>query len=438
MSWRKASAAQHAAKVLEVETIVRSIARRNLRSKGLYHVKNMIRGAERKIAQTEKKLVAFASAAGVTLDFGSGLNVSDLRSFIIDEPSGQGKTSESRRHRSDARPEKRSAQLAACILRRLAEMRQERSRACRSAFRLLKSLEAWSCFGKHTPCTAKRAAPRAEEKAEEGKNRTAMWLAGGVVEAATVVVVCFEGGKSSSAAAKPEWPAVPGQVVEADDHAEASEHAAMLAGGKEGDRAVSPGPIPTGGASSDCGACGGVRAALPAVTRAERGWRWTVLRGGAHDRQGLMGAAIPVGEGGTRVLRGEAGSELSTEACRALGVPIGSKWGVEHRPGLAAAADSASEVAGEANIFDVKDDDEALLQHVFLSMDKSHDKRISREELYDALNVLNANKELVDALLGVIKEGEAGIDFEAFRMGADQVGVRYRIRASNLWSLFGL
>jgi hypothetical protein len=66
-------------------------------------------------------------------------------------------------------------------------------------------------------------------------------------------------------------------------------------------------------------------------------------------------------------------------------------------------------------------DDEELLQHVFKSMDTDKDGNISREELQAALS--SENKELAVALMVAIKEEDraAGIDYAAFKKGADQV-----------------
>jgi hypothetical protein len=66
-------------------------------------------------------------------------------------------------------------------------------------------------------------------------------------------------------------------------------------------------------------------------------------------------------------------------------------------------------------------DDEELLQHVFKSMDTDRDGNISREELQAALS--SENKELAVALMVAIKEEDraAGIDYAAFKKGADQV-----------------
>jgi Ca2+-binding EF-hand superfamily protein len=66
-------------------------------------------------------------------------------------------------------------------------------------------------------------------------------------------------------------------------------------------------------------------------------------------------------------------------------------------------------------------DDKELLQHVFTSMDTDSDGNISRAELQAALS--SENKELAEALMVAIKEEDrtAGIDFAAFKKGADQV-----------------
>jgi hypothetical protein len=76
--------------------------------------------------------------------------------------------------------------------------------------------------------------------------------------------------------------------------------------------------------------------------------------------------------------------------------------------------------SGEVAKFDEEADDEALLRHVFGTIDKDGNKSISRKELDDALQSSDS-KELVDALKGVIKDGEVGIDFNAFKTGANQV-----------------
>jgi Ca2+-binding EF-hand superfamily protein len=69
----------------------------------------------------------------------------------------------------------------------------------------------------------------------------------------------------------------------------------------------------------------------------------------------------------------------------------------------------------------VDDDDEELLLHVFRSMDTDNNGNISREKLQAALSL--ENKELAEALMVAIKEEDraAGIDFAAFKKGADQV-----------------
>jgi hypothetical protein len=76
--------------------------------------------------------------------------------------------------------------------------------------------------------------------------------------------------------------------------------------------------------------------------------------------------------------------------------------------------------SGEVAKFDEEADDEALLRHVFGTIDKDGNESISRKELDDALQSSDS-KELVDALKGVIKDGEDGINFNAFKSGADQV-----------------
>jgi hypothetical protein len=76
--------------------------------------------------------------------------------------------------------------------------------------------------------------------------------------------------------------------------------------------------------------------------------------------------------------------------------------------------------SGEEAKFDELADDEALLRHVFGTIDKDGNQFISREELNNALQYSHS-KELVDALKGVIKDDKVGIDFNAFKSGADQV-----------------
>jgi hypothetical protein len=76
--------------------------------------------------------------------------------------------------------------------------------------------------------------------------------------------------------------------------------------------------------------------------------------------------------------------------------------------------------SGEKAKFDELADDEALLQHVFGTIDTDGNEFISREELDDALQYSHS-KELVDALKRVIKDGKVGIDLNAFKTGANQV-----------------
>ena len=117
---------------------------------------------------------------------------------------------------------------------------------------------------------------------------------------------------------------------------------------------------------------------------------------------------------------GENGSMLSREACAALGVPVGSRWGAVRQPVLAG-GEFFGQAVGDYVRFDEAADDEALLRHVFRSMDATNrDGTISREELDASLNSSAGNAELVEALKGAIKD-EVGIDIKMFKEGADQV-----------------
>jgi Ca2+-binding EF-hand superfamily protein len=80
----------------------------------------------------------------------------------------------------------------------------------------------------------------------------------------------------------------------------------------------------------------------------------------------------------------------------------------------------------ERSLLTEKDDDDELLHHLFQQMDSNKDGRISKEELNAALQS-KGNKELVEALTGAVvgmQQDEAGIDFEAFKAGANLVSWR--------------
>jgi hypothetical protein len=155
-------AAQDAAKEPEVEASSKCVARRGSRSKGMYRMKNMIRGIERKVAHIEKRL----AAAGLTLELGAHVNGSMPSSTGSKEPLVQAMFGRRRRPRTSARPERRSTELAACILRRLAEMRQGRSQICRSTFRLLKQRTARGHVGTQSHDAAWVVVSRIEERSQ--------------------------------------------------------------------------------------------------------------------------------------------------------------------------------------------------------------------------------------------------------------------------------
>jgi hypothetical protein len=159
---RPALAAQDVAKEPVVEANSKCVAQPGSRSKAMYRIKNMIRGMERKVTHIEKRL----AAAGVTLKLGAHVNGSMPSSTGSEEPLVQAMFGRRRRPRTSARPERRSTELAACILRRLAQMRQGRSKFCRSAFRLLKQRTSRGRVGTQNLDAAWVVVSRIEERSQ--------------------------------------------------------------------------------------------------------------------------------------------------------------------------------------------------------------------------------------------------------------------------------
>jgi hypothetical protein len=99
----------------------------------------------------------------------------------------------------------------------------------------------------------------------------------------------------------------------------------------------------------------------------------------------------------------------------------------QHR-GPKSPALTSEECVIERSLLTEKDDDDELLHHLFQQMDSNKDGKISEEELNAALQS-KGNKELAEALTGAAVEaqqGEAGINFDAFKAGADLVSWRAR------------
>ena len=156
-------------------------------------------------------------------------------------------------------------------------------------------------------------------------------------------------------------------------------------------------------------------------------WVQWVLRGGVGDeqRQALAAGALVVVAGAeAMVVRGKEGSALSEEACRALGVPRGSRWGVGggHSRGAVGYEEGRSAGNVDAQVrFDEAADDAELLRHVFINIDTDGNERISMAELDAALSTSTANQDLVNALKMTIEEKGGEIKFDVFKEGAGQV-----------------
>jgi hypothetical protein len=106
----------------------------------------------------------------------------------------------------------------------------------------------------------------------------------------------------------------------------------------------------------------------------------------------------------------------------------------QHR-GPESPALTSEECVIERSLFTEEEDDDELLHHLFQQMDSNNDGKISKREL-DAALQSNGNKELVDALTDAVvdmQQGEAGIDFKAFKAGVNLVSWRARfIRVDGL------
>lgn len=113
--------------------------------------------------------------------------------------------------------------------------------------------------------------------------------------------------------------------------------------------AMSPEPMLAGeAAETGDDAAGGLRerarVALRIATAGDRNsWMLWVLRGGADDGQGGTGAGAGMlaERDSAIVVQSVDGSELSAEDCRALGVPLGSRWGVAQQWTVAAGASNS-------------------------------------------------------------------------------------------------
>jgi hypothetical protein len=163
--------------------------------------------------------------------------------------------------------------------------------------------------------------------------------------------------------------------------------------------------------------------------------KWLPVHGGGEDPDTTTSAVTSTviiqssSWGGALAVRGEDGSLLSDEACMALGVPRGSQWGLSasHGRHLVLAEKSQEGVKNGGHVrFDEAEDDDALLQHVFNQIDIDGNQFISEDEMVNAPQ-WTGNKVLVVALRGVIVGGDSGegIEFGAFKAGADQVYYHY-------------
>ena len=155
-----------------------------------------------------------------------------------------------------------------------------------------------------------------------------------------------------------------------------------------------------------------------------------MLRGGARDENTqdvalAAGAAVRFAVGGARVVRGEEGSELSAEACGALGLPRGSRWGEARLP--AVAAGDASKVSHDFTPFSELEDDEEIVRDLFSAIDSDNDGAVSRSELSAAIQRHRDDREMVAALENLLPQapesgGGAGmIGFESFRHALEQL-----------------
>ena len=189
--------------------------------------------------------------------------------------------------------------------------------------------------------------------------------------------------------------------------------------------ALREGGAPRGGA----GDSEGLRVARRAGVSG--GWVQWVLRGGAGEdqRQVPADALVAVPGGGATVVLGEEGSELSKEACRALGVPWGSRWGVSPLP-LSAAGDEPT-VPSEFLPFTELDDDKEIIHDLFHTIDTDKDGAVSREELSAAIQRYQDHSELVAALeklLSEVKVSSGKVDSVSFDTFAEVFEQLPRIR----------